>query len=300
MEVQHPKSLVSVSVHTSAPSRKFLFFAVVGVLYALVFHELYVTMGEPLKEAEHQANELSIKKLQELALEQCVGDDCVKEEVDGEEADDEAEVSGFVEADWIEEVEAFNGSVAEKRDWDERPLPSGYLPSALSCAGLLLTCSLHALFYFMCMWSTAFKSFALFGPASEVDEGCFLQMVPGAHRGKAQMVQVFRSQRTGRLTFEFQRQKYEYFAPHELRRLKANSQAKEQEDDVVGSDENGAVRLIGCPVDLQLSAYIGTNGLKTPEDVSSRHEHFGQVRSRCLWLPYAGGIQDGRRILVCV
>jgi hypothetical protein len=147
-------------------------------------------------------------------------------------------------------------------DWydeDEHPLPSAYLPSAVSCASLFLLCapwgfrhhsprtisntgvfcactelkrlsgrrcSCHALFYFLCHWLPSFKARVphpsrifpavvrtpclapqdcdtgggllaavvkvLYSPLPGVVQGCYLHIVPHAHRGKQQIVKVRR------------------------------------------------------------------------------------------------------------
>jgi cation-transporting ATPase 13A1 len=275
MRVRHPKALQSVSVVNLAPARKLLFTVFVTVLYAAVFHQVYSTMGEPRVEAIAQANELRIKKLHELAEEQSIGDDSVGEADDDKEEDS---VGGFVEADWSDE--STDEDTTKGEDDDERPLPSPYLPSAFSCAALFLLMSFHALFHLMCHWSVPFKASALFSSATEVREGAYVQVIPSEHRGKPALAMLISSHRTGRLTFEFQRQKYEYYADHELRRLRSSATeggtGTADFDDLVGESGYGAVRLIKCPMDSKLGHYTSARGLKTPEDVSSRTEHFGQ------------------------
>ena len=48
----------------------------------------------------------------------------------------------------------------------------------------------------MCHWKVKFKAAALYEPATSVREGCFLQVTPHAHRGKADMVEMAISEAT--------------------------------------------------------------------------------------------------------
>ena len=285
--LQFPKEggIARATLHAAAPSRKLMLTALFMVVYAYTAQEMYTTMGIPRQEAIVQQENLRIKALEELAEEMTIDEDgnvmmgaaggaeaaaAEDEDEEEEEEEEEDEVSGWQEAEFVDHDE--DDSMVE--DEDARPLPSDYLPSAFSCCLLLLSGSLHALFYLMCHWSVDFKASALFTDCETADEGVYVQIQPKEHRGKADLVHMFRAQRTGRLTFSFQRQKYEYYEAHEMKRLVKNGDVEEYE----GDGENGTVRLIGCPITEELGLYINTSGLKKQEDVDSRKDHFGENR----------------------
>ena len=270
VQLQHPKTVADVTLHRSAPMRAGLVTIVFMALYALIAQEMYATMGMPREEAMEQANALRIKELEEMAELQT--EDMLDGGVEEEQAEEEEEAGGWQTAEFVDHEAEADATMGE--DEDERPLPSVYLPSALSCCALFVTCSLHALFYLGCHWSVQFTAWALYTASDKPEEGAYVQMQPKEHRGKAALARFVRSGRTGRLTFEFQRQKYEYFEAHELRRLRQKGEL----EDLVGSDEVGGVRLIGCPVAEPLDFYIDSKGLKKQEDVDSRVDHFGRNR----------------------
>ena len=278
VQVQHLKDsgIERCTLHRAAPLKRTILTAVFVVMYAYTASEMYATMGLPRQEAILQQETLRIKALQELAEEQtelvagALADDTAAAD-ELEEAEDSAEVV-WQTAELVDHEE--DDSLVE--DDDERPLPSVYLPSAFSCCVLFMAVTLHSLFYLGCHWSVTFTARALYTDAGEAEEGAYVQIQPKEHRGKAALVRMVRSARTGRLTFEFQRQKFEYYEAHELRRLK---QKGEDVEELEGGDaENGAVRLISCPIGEQLGSYIDSKGLKKQEEVDSRKDHFGENR----------------------
>jgi hypothetical protein len=279
VQLQHHKDggIERCTLHKSAPLNRTILTAVFVVIYAYTASEMYATMGLPRQEAILQQEALRIKVLEELAQEQTelVGSGGLAAETGGDELEQEEAEGGEVvwqTAELVDHTE--DDSLVE--DADERPLPSVYLPSAFSCCLLFMAMTLHSLFYLGCHWSVKFTARALYIDAAEAEEGAYVQVQPKEHRGKAAMVRLSRSVRTGRLTFEFQRQKFEYYEYHELRRLK---QKGEEVEELEGGDpENGAVRLIGCPVGEQLAFYIDSKGLKKQEEVDSRKDHFGENR----------------------
>jgi cation-transporting ATPase 13A1 len=277
VQLQHPKEggIERATLHAIAPSRRAILTAVFVVIYAYTASEMYATMGIPRQEAIVQQEALRIKALQELAEEQTEGGGLGAAAAEAEEEAEEPEDTGEVVWQTAELVDhEDDDSLVE--DEDERPLPSDYLPSAFSCCVLFMACTLHSLFYLGCHWSVDFSAKALFTDSETAEEGAYVQVQPKEHRGKAAMVRLVRSARTGRLTFEFQRQKFEYYEAHELRRLK--QKGGEIEELEGGDAENGAIRLIACPVGEQLGFYIDSKGLKKQEDVDSRKDHFGDNR----------------------
>eukprot|EP01052_Picozoa_sp_SAG31_P001199 SAG31_NODE_40_length_31360_cov_6.751575_7_plen_1122_part_00 len=270
MKLKHPKSIKDVEVFESAASRKTIYGVIVLLLYAWVFQELYTTMGMPREEAIVQLNERKINEVQELAEQEDDGDGFVSAVWDDE--DDTGPVDPLKKAALAdpEKASAAGGSVDDWYDEDETPLPSVYLPSALSCAAFFVLCSCHALFYLLCHWSTAFKSKALFSPVSVVTPGSWVHVVPHQHRGKAALCLVTQSQRTGHLGFVFQNQKYEYVPPADISALQGDSAV------FGGEDGSGAIRLIRCPVDNPIVEYTRSKGLQNEDEAASRLEHFGK------------------------
>ena len=94
---------------------------------------------------------------------------------------------------------------------EKPPLPAFYLPNAYAAVGLFLTVTSHILFHVLCHWMVGFKARMLYTESKPVYDGCFVQVVPIEHRGKAEIVQVNKSRLTGELRFKFQRQVYEYY-----------------------------------------------------------------------------------------
>jgi len=99
----------------------------------------------------------------------------------------------------------------------QRPLPHEWLPSAGACVCLFGLATLHALFYLMCRWSISFRLRTFYTPSAAVEPGCCLCFKPQPHKGRAEIVPLARSKRTGRLECEFQRVRYEYLPAEEAR-----------------------------------------------------------------------------------
>ena len=152
------------------------------------------------------------------------------------------------------------------------PLPSPLSPSTWAGVALFCAASLHALFHLMCYWKVWFEAAAVYRPAPAVGAGCWAQVTPQRHRGKAALVPLVRSKRTQRLCFEFQRQTYEYLAPEEL--LADGAAAGELRGGAAAA-ARGGVRLIRCPVDRPLPEYLGAAGIADAEEEAALLEHFG-------------------------
>lgn len=135
------------------------------------------------------------------------------------------------------------------------PLPSTWAPNAWASAALFASLSLHAFFYLLCHWKVKFRAAALFSPSNRVYEGCYLQITPHAHKGKADLVPVWSSDSSLNLGFLFQRQRYEYFDPE-------------------GDEEAGDVRLVKCPDDLPVPFYRDSLGLRC-DQVDELRDRFG-------------------------
>mmetsp|Transcript_91496 Transcript_91496/g.261977 ORF Transcript_91496/g.261977 Transcript_91496/m.261977 type:complete len:1471 (+) Transcript_91496:72-4484(+) len=154
----------------------------------------------------------------------------------------------------INREHALNGTKPEDMP-PQDVLPTTWAPNAWASAGLFGTLSLHALFYLLCHWKVKFRAAALFSPATSVREGCYVQITPHAHRGKAAMVPIWLSDASVRLGFSFQRQRYEYHEPE-------------------GDEEVGEVQLVKCPVDNPVASYLKGTGLRA-DQLDELKEQFG-------------------------
>eukprot|EP00667_Euglena_gracilis_P000330 EG_transcript_331 len=199
-----------------------------------------------------------------------------------EDDDDEAEAeqvrwSGDGETSPANESQSTNGSLAasanetatENATETEEPpaLPNQWLPSAGACVSLFLLLTGHALFHLLCHWLVWFKALALYAPARAIQAGCFVLVQPPRNRGQPAMAKVYRSERSGRLAFEFQRQVHEFISVAEAEALG---------DEVVGAGaENGAVVAVPYPIALPVRDYQSSEGLASRAEVDSRQERFG-------------------------
>lgn len=281
----HPKTLDSATGHRERPIRRQLASAVFIVLYAIAAQSAYRTAGEPYRVAVAQRERLD-------ALEQAKANASLPEE-SASAAAAVGEAMPTVTTSVLQFGDALDAPVADAdlagtgalnastnssgNETDavallkaERPLPHEWLPNAWVCVGIFLLCTSHALFYLMCHWSVDFKVRVFFTRCDDLDSSCHVCFKPMPHKGKAALVKLARSERTGRLVCEFQRQQYEVL-----------DAAAARAADVAGelTNESGArlaIRLVSPPTDRPLSEYATcATGLKNVDEVRSRTEAFG-------------------------
>ena len=78
-----------------------------------------------------------------------------------------------------------------------------------ACVCLFAVTTLNCLFYLLCRWSIDFKLRVFFSRLSAPEAGSYLCFKPAAHRGKPSLALLSRSDRTGALVCDFQKQKYQ-------------------------------------------------------------------------------------------
>ncbi len=165
------------------------------LLFSLVLPYVYLTAGEPRRRA--------VEELAKSKSQQDIPDAWRRGNDDdfswGDEGDEGAE--------GVKPV--FLGEKNRQKDDDEdneRPLPNWFLPDAGAAASLFGLITGTILFNLLCRWFVWFKTACYFEPSSTVEEKCFIHIVPYAHRGREELVQVKKDQHD--LYFEFQRQKF--------------------------------------------------------------------------------------------
>eukprot|EP00616_Rhizochromulina_sp_CCMP1243_P017602 CAMPEP_0119000990 /NCGR_PEP_ID=MMETSP1173-20130426/64353_1 /TAXON_ID=1034831 /ORGANISM="Rhizochromulina marina cf, Strain CCMP1243" /LENGTH=1550 /DNA_ID=CAMNT_0006952493 /DNA_START=19 /DNA_END=4671 /DNA_ORIENTATION=+ len=275
MDLQHPPSLKRVQVYRPAPLRRAIFCGLAVAMYAVVLPQVYTTMGQPRATALAQIEKIETMKPPEVSSSGVwVGGKLVdeapdefSEEVVAAQAE-EGSAAKDTSDDWRKAFEGA-GKPQEIRDEEGRPLPSPYLPSAMACVGLFLSLTVTALFFLLCHWLVSFKAFALYEPAQQMQQGCFVLVLPQKHRGKAAICAVKLSSATRRLGFDFQRQRYEFVDARAL-------DYKDAKGNTVGrGEENGAVVVVACPVNLPVRTYAFARGLGEVQ-VQHRQEQYGR------------------------
>eukprot|EP00941_MAST-03F_sp_MAST-3F-sp1_P000457 g457.t1 len=269
MQLQHPRSVKSVTVHERAPSRLYFGYAILAVLYSVTLYQCYITSGLPYQQALAEGTDLAVEKgvaPPSVDFHSRAVDDLTKRlggiqargpkfEFDeglndwGEDDEDENEdEDAWGEEKEEEKDETMKAEEDEDFDVDDddddevRPLPSKWLPSIIPSVSLFLLLNLTALFPLLCHWSVDFKAYTLFTKAKKVRAGCYMLVRPHEHRGKPALCLVKQAKHLDRLVFEFQRQKYEFFDADETKRLgivsptetkesKANSDTHNAEED---------------------------------------------------------------------
>jgi len=163
-----------------------------------------------------------------------------------------------------------NKTKTEDRPFEE-PLPSTRAPNEWAAAALLLSACAHVLFYLICHWKVNFCASVRYRHAESVGNGCWFQVTPHAHRGKAALVPGWRAELSGRLCVEFQKQRYEFWGPED--------EPDDYDPDVKPLDGGeiegpGELRLVECPIDKPLSEYLAARGLGEVE-VEDLRAQFG-------------------------
>jgi cation-transporting ATPase 13A1 len=161
------------------------------------------------------------------------------------------------------EFEKFQKQFKELNVDGNIPLPPTYLPSATACVALFLTVVFHALFHLLCHWTVAFKAAMLYERANKVDTDSYILVQPPSNRGKAALVKVTKSQATGSLNIEFQRQLYQYTPSARL-----GDESKKY--------PNGVFTLSSSPVDMPLEYYTDSKGLTSDSEVDRAVERWGK------------------------
>ena len=294
MDVRHPASLQRVTLHAKSPLRRVLLAAVFAVLYAGALHWCYTTSGEPRATALAEAEKLRRANMtaDEVASQEELTDmgypvlqmskddsdilgapDAGEELYPGLAADEESAPTITLEEAVKLNASALEAKVGKKKD-EERPLPAKWLPNAWACAALFALCTATALTYLLCNWLKWFRAAVLYCPVSgsvELSDQLFAHVMPHAHRGKADITPLQLSARTGRLTFMFQRQRYEFLRPAEMQRLGG---------DLVYPKGPGllppphGVRLVTPAADKPMSEFAEMRGL-TQSQADERLEQFG-------------------------
>lgn len=290
------ESCVSAKVYKPDSFRRLMLTAALVALYAISLPYCYFTAGEPRRIAMIQAQKLSDEK---WALETSSADESVNSTVImdwepipatpssqqslddfSDNLEDNTKISNAESqsSSWImswfgpskeqrrakSEFDKWQKELKEKSG-DVISLPPEYLPSAWACLALFATLSLHALFHLMCHWVVAFKAASLFQPATKVEEGNFVLVVPPPNRGHAALAEVKKGNAhlSSQLFIEFQRQRYIY-SPS----LKLGDQAKKY--------PHGIFTLSGYPVGLPLSDYSSSQGITSDVELQKLTEKWGK------------------------
>ena len=277
----HPKTLAGASVHREQPLRRHLAAALFIALYAIALQSAYQTAGEPYRVAVAQRERLDAlerEKANATATQAQLADPGEAVEAVKPVAVPDVFIFGD-ESDWPAAGEAgtapaaagsANATDTAELLKAERPLPHEWLPNAWVCVGIFLLCTSHALFYLMCHWSVDWKVRVFFAHAHALHEGCYVRFKPQPHKGKAALVRLARSARTGNLVCEFQRQQYELL---DAARARAEDATAELSED---PSAQTAIRLVSPPIDRPLGYYATqSTGLRSVEDVHARTEAFG-------------------------
>ena len=298
MPLAHPKkNLQSVTLHRNLPVMRTIYAAIFALGHAMAVSYAISTAGEPRGGARagckagqrDQRNERDAQFHGRFIR----GDDaeggraCSRAAVAARKATD----GGFGREEWPVEdddldVPPLNDSTANSSlkslnttiEKKERPLPHEWLPSALACALLFVSVISNSLFYLLCHWSVGWKARWLFAPASEPEVGRYLYFVPLAHKGKPAIVKVSRAAgEDGRLTCEYQRQRYELRLLTEVdaRPKPTNKAAAEAAALIRPENAAWAVELISCPTDLPHAEYTKSKGLIAPTMVAAAKERYG-------------------------
>mmetsp|Transcript_66487 Transcript_66487/g.152289 ORF Transcript_66487/g.152289 Transcript_66487/m.152289 type:complete len:1462 (-) Transcript_66487:171-4556(-) len=225
------KNLQGVSLHVPDIPRRIMIASVIVALYSVGFYYCFQTAGEPFRlyeEAKENRTAAMFKQRREKGT----------SSLNTTDSDDEAVL-----------------------------IPSWWAPNAWAGAAMFLIITSHVLFHLMCHWKVWFRALTTFKTTDEMREGVFVQAVPPTHRGRSALCKVGHSAYSGRLTFEFQRQLYEFFDCEEVE--------KNPDEDCVPGDY-GEVRLIKCPVSLNVHEYLSSRGMKNEEQAHDLLTHFGK------------------------
>jgi len=293
MELCHPPSVRRAAAYKPASTRRIVLLGIVSVLYAIVGHFVYTTIGDPYRIAVAEFEVLKQKHPElygpssiatsnaEKAARRIGGKVNTRQRLfdefeDDEEDDNDDDDDDDHEYDELETGEAADANATEEEDdfdpldLEETPsMPPTFLPNAWAAAALFALVTSHALFHLMCHWSVDFKAMALFQPLSSKSEmapGVSVLVEPHPHRGAKAICAVSRDVRSGsgRLFIIFQRQRYDYDPNF----------SGETKDGSDSAERNGGLSLMKCPDNLDLREYFATNGLDHAT-VLKNQAHFG-------------------------
>jgi manganese-transporting P-type ATPase len=183
--------------------------------------------------------------------------------VDKEEGESKVADQGMLQ-NLLQSMENINQTVS----YEVPPtLPAWWLPDFVAVFKFTVVAFTHALIMFSQHWSVRVKRFFRFRNAITVDENTYLEIIPHAHQGKAEItrMRVLRNI-TSDGTYEttlwcvFQRQRYEYV---EIERDDKNGKVR------------GELRELKCPVDLPISRYFRTSTGMLPDEIEDCMNRYG-------------------------
>lgn len=194
---------------------------------------------------------------------------------------------------------------------EERPLPSPYLPDAIPLFLLFLFVAGLILYQLMCRWFVWFKvglakeSFVAFNnekvmtqyeQTSAIIPGLtFAFVIVNPHKGKDDLVLVYKNALTDQFEFAFQKQTYEFLKPEEYKKEyfvseRGNDAVYQDDDDVAAKLEKetrdadliataqrlGFVRLVVAKVDSSIASYLNSKGVSSAEELDLKRSKFGR------------------------
>lgn len=270
--------------------------AIAGILYAMVLPWVWNTMGDPLRRA--------VIELEELQKTKTVDDPPAHWGSTRDDLwDDDEGFDDFVDED--EDVSGYDFNDEEKDEQEEededdeyRPLPNWFLPDAGAAAAFSCLVSATILFQLMCRWFVSFKARTLFNSCATISKDCFLHIKPYAHHGKEEIVPISKDDKTQDWVFEFQRQKFTIARNVPIEQVKlmglenaSNEKVDSEEEELalqkLSDREVEALKLltttridalgvafpIVCKVDLPMSSYVQSRGLNKKQVQDHTHRY---------------------------
>eukprot|EP00039_Didymoeca_costata_P012204 m.175013 g.175013 ORF g.175013 m.175013 type:complete len:1509 (+) comp15415_c0_seq4:169-4695(+) len=281
--LKHPLHIKKVTVHKRDPTRRLFITAFFAVAYAIVVYQCVNTLGDPYRNALAEIESLrETGKLPDASWE--FEDEIQKKQnklhaiygtgntIEDEEFEEEEEEEEQVDPEEVDSEEGEDGKSpalignSTSEEAQKPPLPPWYLPNAFAAVGLFVVITMHILFHLLCHWLVWFEAMATFTQSDDVSVGVYIQVTPTEHRGRSAMCQVTRSQYTGDLVIEFQRQKYRYVA------MSDGEYEKLDENNLTGEGQ-GAIVLIACPIDRSLDMYRNSEGIQESELGQARDQY---------------------------
>lgn len=188
-DVQHPSCVARITIHRPSYIRRATVAGVFLVLYAVAGQWCYTTSGEPLAFAQKEI--AAQEAAREEALQNRTTENVTKttEDLLAELAEVEAEPH-HSQVDEDGNPLNVTGNATMDRP---KPLPSWWLPNAWAGALFFAVCTCNALFFLLGFWMVWFKADSLYEPATGVSDGAYVFVHTHAHKGKAALVPLKRS-----------------------------------------------------------------------------------------------------------